>query len=380
MKVLHGVSCQADAELAVAEATRDWETPEPPEVVLVFVSTKQDPDAVAASLGARFPSSIVLGCTTSGEHLNGSHYRGAVVMTAIFDSGIRWSTTLLEGLDGVTAERAEGVAGALFDAIGANGDADFDPQDYFCLSFIDGLRGCEEHVSALIAEALDGVRLVGGSAGDDLAFRETKVIFGGRALTDGLVVLMGHAKGRVQIFKQQHFERSATRLAITKVDSAQRRVIEIDGMPALVCYARALGLAPADVTDAVTFLNPITLSCNGETFIRSIRQVNADGSLSFYCGVEEGMVVELGVHQSLVGTLNRDLATQTERGGMFDLMIGCNCILRALEADRSGIVEPVGDAWKRAARISIGFDTYGEQLDGLHINQTLLAIGIREAA
>jgi hypothetical protein len=374
MGLLQGSSRETDGASAVAEATRGWMAA--PEIVFVFVSTKQDAGVVAAALHERFPESIVVGCTTTGEHLNGEHFRGAVVMTGMYDTGIRWTTTSFEGLVGLNQPEAEEVAKAMFKSLGTDTD-DFDPAEYFCISFIDGLRGREELITAHLAEALEGVQLVGGSAGDDLAFRETKVIAGGRAFTDGVVLVMGHAKDRFQILKHQHFTTTTRRLAITKVDVAARRVYEMDGLPALTAYALALDLPLAEVTSDVTFNHPLTLTCRGEIYVRSVSKVHEDGSISFFCAVEEGMVLEVGGHHDLVTHFQDNIDAVTAGKGVFDLLLGCNCILRALEADKSDVVGPVGAVWNRVARASIGFDTYGEQVNGMHINQTLVAIGFR---
>jgi hypothetical protein len=360
----------------VAEATRGWETA--PEIVFVFVSTAQDAGVVAEALQGRFPGSIFVGCTTTGEHLNGEHFRGALVLTGMYDTGIRWTTTSVEGLAGLDQAAAEEAAKAMFRSLGTDTD-EFDPAEYFCISFIDGLRGREETITAHLAEALEGVQMVGGSAGDDLAFRETKVIAGGRAFTDGIVLVMGHAKDRFHIMKHQHFTTTRRRLAITKVDVAARRVYEMDGLPALTAYALALDLPLAEITSDVTFNHPLTLTCRGEVYVRSVSKVHDDGSMSFFCAVEEGMVLEIGGHHDLASHFQDNVDTVTAAKGVFDLLIGCNCILRALEADKSDLVGPVGSVWNRVARASIGFDTYGEQVDGMHINQTLVAIGFRGA-
>lgn len=374
MRLLQGMSRETGGPSAVSEATRGWT--DTPEILFVFVSTAQDASGVAEALEERFPSSIVVGCTTTGEHLNGEHYRGALVLTGMCETGIRWAQTSLEGLAAVNDAAAREAARTMFRSLGTDAE-DFDPAEYFCISFIDGLRGCEEVITAHLAEALEGVQLIGGSAGDDLAFRETKVISGGRAFTDGVVLVMGQAKDRFHIMKHQHFTTTARRLAITKVDGAARRVYEMDGLPALTAYAIALNLPISEISSDITFMNPLTFSCRGEVYVRSIQQVHEDGSITFFCAVEEGMVLEVGGHHDMVTHFQEDVDAISASKGVFDLLIGCNCILRAREADKSGVVDSIGSVWKRAARASIGFDTYGEQLDGLHINQTLVAIGIR---
>ncbi len=142
---------------------------------------------------------------------------------------------------------------------------------------------------------------------------------------------------------------------MTKVDTAERRIYEIDGLPAIEAYANALGLTPEAVTSDVTFMNPVTFSCHGEIYVRSVQRLEPDGSMIFFCAVEEGMVLEIGSHHDMCATLASDFERVTSHGPF----------------------ERLGDLWRSAARSSLAFDTYGEVLDGIHINQTLVAIGLR---
>ena len=48
-----------------------------------------------------------------------------------------------------------------------------------------------------------------------------------------------------------------------------------------------------------------------------------------------------------------------------------------MESDRTDSHEDICQVMNRRSRHVIGFDTYGEQLDGLHINQTLVALALR---
>lgn len=379
MRFFSGVSTRPEGEAAVAEATASFPTDQSPEVVFVFVSTAQDPGAVARALQERFPDSIVVGCTTTGEILDGERHRGSVVLSAVYDSGIRWAVYAHHDLEQMTQSDCAEAVRDMYSRLGVNAE-EVDPSEFFCMSFVDGLRGREEVVTAQVAEALEGVRLVGGSAGDDLAFKQTQVICGARAFTNGIVLLMGQGKDRFEIVKHQHFKTTGRRLAVTKVDTAARRVYEFDGRPALTAYGEALGLTPEEVTGDVTFMNPVTCSCRGEIYVRSIREVHSDGSLSFYCGVEEGMVLDVGGHEDFVERLETDLRETTAEKGPFEFLIGWNCILRALESEKGGHGKAMAGAWRSAAKVSVGFDTYGEQLDGLHINQTLTALGFRGAA
>ena len=173
MKVHKGRSSLDDAVAAVAEATAEFSGA--PELVLAFCSTRQDPEAVARALAARFPGAPIAGCTTSGELLSGEHTNGSLVVCGLVDSGVRWASATIHDLKRFDEAAARAVASSLFSALDVSQDA-VDPAEHFCLLFVDGLSMREESVSALLADAIEGVPLAGGSAGDDLKFERTMVL------------------------------------------------------------------------------------------------------------------------------------------------------------------------------------------------------------
>ncbi|MCX6953675.1 MAG: FIST domain containing protein, partial [Verrucomicrobia bacterium] len=108
--------------------------------------------------------------------------------------------------------------------------------------------------------------------------------------------------------------------------------------------------------------------------------IEDDGSIVFFCAVEEGMVLDVGGHEEMKPALERDVASFRARFGQADLLISFNCILRALEADKAGAHEDLGAVVQGCAKASVGVDTYGESYNGLHINQTMVAVAFRSAA
>ncbi len=374
MRVVQGRTSACGGAEAVAEATEGWAAE--PELLFVFCSTAQDPHGVAKALAERFPAVPIVGCTTSGELLGGEHTNRTMVVAGLIDSGVRWKTTVIRGLQSFDEGAAVAAAQELFAGVGTDTE-DFDPDAHFCLLFVDGLSMKEEVVSALLADAIEGVTLAGGSAGDDLAFAQTLVIHEGGAESDAAIVVMGKAeRASFRILKHQHYVTTPRSLVITRADVAARRVYEMDGYPAAEAYAAALGVDAGALTTELMFLNPMTFQCNGELYVRSIQKLNEDLSLTFYCGIEEGMVLDIGGHHDMEGSLREDLGALAEEVGEIDFLLGFNCILRSLEAQEGDTHARLGTVYERLGAPMIGFDTYGEQLNGLHINQTLVALAI----
>jgi hypothetical protein len=378
MRVLHGHSPKPNGKEAIIEATAAWpDGGRGLDLLLVFSSTTQDPHDVASALAARFPGTPMVGCTTAGEHLGGRHYNGEVVLAGIASPHIRWATAAAPELSSFGEAQAKATSDQLLGALGISRD-DVDPQKHFCLTFIDGLSCKEEVVSSLMADALEGLPLLGGSAGDDLKFKQTHVFHGGRALEGAAVFALAESRVPFEIVKHQHYTTTPKSLVITHADVATRRVYEMDGHVAIDAYAAALGLPVTKITGDVTFMNPLTFVCNNEIYVRSIQRVEPDGSIIFYCGIEEGMVLSIGGHEEMRDALGRDIAALRQRMSGADLFLACNCILRALEATKLEQHGALGDILQGFGENIIGFDTYGEQLNGLHINQTLVGVAIRD--
>jgi hypothetical protein len=369
MEVFGGRSLEVDASRAVLEATSGWDEPE---MILVFTSPVRPAADVASALVTRFPRAKVVGCTTAGEHLGGEHTKGGLVATGIRSSKLRWATAMVEDLATADTSRIRATVDGMFAELGIERET-FDARKYFCLFFIDGLSGREEVITPLVSEALDGIVLVGGSAGDDLRFERTDVICGATAATGSAVLALCECGVDFSVLKHQHFVCTGQLLAITRADVAARRVFEIDGVPAARAYARALGI-PREAFDAtVAFEHPLVFQYEHQLYVRSLRQIHDDDSLSFYCAIEEGMVVSVGDREPMVAALASNLTTVQA-----DLVIGSNCILRALEADKLGLHDELGQVFRTRAKHMIGFDTYGEQLDGLHVNQTFVALALSD--
>ncbi len=83
--------------------------------------------------------------------------------------------------------------------------------------------------------------------------------------------------------------------------------------------------------------------------------------------------------EDILSNLDTALKEAAGKIGEVELILGCDCILRLLECRARNIVDAVS-ARLVASRV-IGFNTFGEQYRGMHINQTFtgIAFGKRPA-
>jgi hypothetical protein len=90
--------------------------------------------------------------------------------------------------------------------------------------------------------------------------------------------------------------------------------------------------------------------------------------------VENGIVLTVMTPGPMLPNLQDLFDGLHERLGELLLTLGCDCFLRRMELENSGNLEQVG-AFLRDQRV-MGFNTYGEQFNGMHINQTFTGVAI----
>ena len=367
----------ADAALAVAEIADAIGGAEIAQLV-VFFSPEYEPAALNRALAAHFPDAATAGCTMSGGFSPAGGLDRGLVVIAFPAKGFRIVSTVLDAIGHLDVERTASAVRSLRRTLEPHGP-DHMREGRFALSLIDGLTDAEETVVSAIAWALDGIPLVGGSAGDDLTFRDTVLLHGGAIHRDAAVLLLVETDFPVQIFKSDNFEPTQTKFVVTASDNEGRIVHELNAEPAAHEYAMAVGLDPEGLSPMSFAAYPLAVKIGGEYFCRSIRRMNPDGSLSFFCAVDEGVVLTLAQPCDIVAATRAELSRLDEALGGIDLVIGFECVLRRLDAESRQVRHGIAELYRRYN--VVGFETYGEQYRAMHLNQTFtgIAIGRRQA-
>jgi len=351
-------STESDALISGLRGSAD------PAVVVYFASTCYSFAALSASVEAAFPRAASIGCTTAGEIVSGKMATCSIVAMALPREIVTAAViAVVEDLKSPLA-----VSAAL-DSLSAQMGRPFPELDagtHVGLVLVDGLSGAEEALMERIGDSTD-IPFVGGSAGDDLAFRATLVAANRRTFEHAAVLALLRVPAGYEIIKTQSFHPLGKTLTATEVDEATRTVRRFDGVPAAQAYARALGLDGADV-DTRFMSNPLGLMLGNELFVRSPQRVLKDGSIVFYCRIREGTALELLESTDIVADTARALE------GSHRALIVFNCILRTLQLREEGQCEAFGALFANTP--SVGFSTYGEEYRG-HINQTATMLAFR---
>jgi hypothetical protein len=361
-----------------------------PGLCLIFTSIGYDLGQVLKGVRSVVgPEVQVIGGTSCGEFTEEGVGKKGLSLGLISSDEYRFQVKAATGLK----EDVQGVFQKL--------KKDFDPflsgpgVSSFIM-IIDGLTGNGEEatLAALVAFQSD-LRLVGGAAGDELAFKETKVIANDQILSNA--VSLCAVKGPhafVTGVKHGHKPLSGP---LTVTQSKGSLLLTVNGRPAWDVWkdetrvkAKELGIDVDKLLDAssvgahlLRFELGLETSA-GEYKIRIPLSKNDDGSLNFACTIPEGAVFHImqSVKEDQVDSA-RATAKQAKlaldgRKAVGALVFDCVCRSLILGPDFKDAVTAIK---QEVGNIPVlGFETYGEicmdtkSFSGFHNTTSVVAL------
>jgi hypothetical protein len=352
-------------------------SPSQPALVILFADPESDLEALGPSLAHRFGGVPVIGCTTAGEITSAGYEDACLAAVGLPAAHFTVATGTIDGLNHIEMIEHQTLCSRLVESLKTRGKEP-SPDDTFAMLLIDGLSVREEAVTNSLAGALGKFPLFGGSAGDGLRFARTAVLHEGAFRSDRAVLALIQTDLPFAVFKAQHFVPSRQKMVVTSADTARRVVKELNGEPAAREYARLVGVKMADLDPVIFATSPVVVRIGGDTFVRSIQRVNDDESLTFFCAIDEGIVLTLAEGVDLIDNLKANFQQLRSKVGEIELVLGCDCILRRLEVQRKELESAAARVF--ADNKVIGFSTYGEQWNAMHVNQTFTGVAFGMAS
>ncbi len=373
LEVKQGFSPSKNTAQAAREFIKQVDQPEA-SVVVFFASSNFDLKVLEKEFKGKF-SAPVLGCTTAGEITPEGYCQGTLTGFSIASEELEVFPFLIPSLQTFDRAKTENIVKSIQDKL-VQTRKNRPEADAFGLLLIDGLSIMEEQVVAILANAIDPVPIVGGSAGDDFKLEKTYVYHDGSFVSDAALITLFVTTLPFAPIKTQHFTATENRLVITQAAPEKRIVYEVNGLPAAEEYARAVGLPVKELTPMVFSEYPVMLRFGGKYYVRSIQKVNNDGSLTFFCAIDEGLVLRVAEGHNLVNNLDEALVNIRKEIPDIKLTIGFDCILRLLEVQHKKLQKDVNKIFNK--NCIIGFNTYGEQFKSVHVNQTFTGVVLGE--
>ncbi|MFA6960990.1 MAG: FIST N-terminal domain-containing protein [Opitutaceae bacterium] len=365
LRIRRGTSSATDAHAAVDEILQLIHQ-EQTRLVLFFCSANYDLAALASELQTAFGSIPTVGCTVIGHvGLDGFTDGGITAISLTGDITVHPYAIDISDAKTIVPDIAEKTKRL----IESHRD-----QHSFGLLLVDGLSLKEESLVSLLYRHLPRLPVVGGSASGHRPSGPTHVYADGEFRSHAAVFTLFQTSLPFLPVKFAHFVPSNDTLVITHSDPDKRVVYEINGEPAAQVYANLIGVPVDTLNASVLSMNPLILEMGGEQYVRAIQSANPDQSLTLYCVIEDGVVLSIGRAVDPAATARTAFQRVRDEIGEPALVIACDCISRRLEFENNGLWDTMAGIMK--ANQAFGFSTYGEQYDGLHMNQTFTGIAI----
>jgi len=351
-------------------------------LVIFFCSAKYDLNSLEQSLSKYFGSLEVVGCTTAGEISSTGYGQQSIVAIGFCTEYFSTSVGLVAQLDQFDLVAAQDIVAGLTDNCREQAMREINQpcsnQASFMMTLLDGLSSQEERFLSILHSAANEMPHFGGSAADDITLAKTHVYYQGHFYQQAAVVILVNTRLAFDVFSINHLEMPGEKMVVTHAQPQSRTVFELNGEPAALEYAKAHNLTVQELNPSVFALHPVAVKVGDRYFFRAIQRVNlVDNSLSFYCAVDTGIVLTVVSLGDIFDQLETKMNDIVKRYGEPELVLGCDCILRKLEVEQKKL-QPVAVQLFERYNI-LGFNTYGEHFQGIHLNQTFTGVFIAGA-
>lgn len=362
------LAVSGDVDAAVATIAGDFGA-HAPALVLVFAPE----GAVLAPLTGRLkeafgPGCHVVGCSSAGGFAFSGYRDDGVVAIAFPAAGFRAAAVWLRDLRQHMALDWIRTLRRTASAFGVEAPG----WSRFGLLMIDGLCRREELVAATVDAALGDLPVLGGSAGDGLRFGRTHLALDGEDHPESAVFCLVASAFPIEEVIFDHFIPASERMVVTDALPEERVILTINAEPAAEEYARLIGMPESALGPRAFAAHPLLMRQAGRHVVRAIQGVTPQRGLSLMSSVEPGTTMTLGRPENPT----ESLAARMGELGRTALILGFDCVLRRIALEEAGLGDSVGRIY-REHRVA-GFNTYGEQHGGLHVNQTFVGLAFLE--
>ncbi|RDD71845.1 FIST N-terminal domain-containing protein [Paracoccus versutus] len=245
----------------------------------------------------------------------------------------------------------------------------------FGVLLADALARQEDVLTATLDAAIPGLPIVGGSSAEGMGFGPTCQMVDGVAHPGAALFLLVETDLAAAEVSFQHFSPTDRRAVVTAADRHNRIILELNDEPAAQEYARLAGIPVEALTPTEFARHPLLLRTGKRHHVRAIRAITPEGGLQLLSGIEAGSILTLGRAMDMT----RGFAEALDALPRPPLMVlGFDCVLRRLALERAGMDGQMSELLARY-RVA-GFNTYGEQHSGMHVNQTFVGMALMPPA
>lgn len=353
-------------EEAYSEIQTQLDTHEASPKLIVFFAEVDMFWFFSQKLQNRYPEAVVIGSSTYVNYNSeGYSHCGASVMAV--NSGIEVSAGLIFDIDRHPGMYKVHIVEAL--------DKLSSYENTCCLEFMTAFGKGEELVLDTFEEVLGekDITVAGGSAGVALDRKETFVALNGHIYKQSCAFVFIHnLEGKICFYRENIYKPTSYRFTATYADCEDRTVMEYDGEPAAEILSRALNVPVEKLKEELVF-HPMGRIVDGSVNITEADEVFDDGAISYYATIynhTKMLLLETDnirrVWSETVQQVRNDIPKPS-------FTISVNCLSRSRLFEKESCFGEFVNVLRNYGKF-IGVSGYGEQLNYIHLNQTMILV------
>ncbi len=341
--------------------------------VFIFFPQSWQGAGLAAAIKAEFPDQDVYGFSTAGQITPAGYEADAVLAIAYSRAHFRYAAHIFEPLIPFSLKAVSDGFHALCERFEHCGEG-----RNLGLLFTDGLSKQEDLLIATLHACQPDLPIFGGSVADGLRFEQTFIYANGKLHQNAALLLVIQTDLDFEMIEFSHFSPTEKKVVITEADPNMRVVKEINGAPAAQEYADVIGCDVEALSPEIFAKHPMLLHVGKKYYVRSIQEVTPDGGLSFLSSIDKGLILTIGEGTEIIDKMDAALQKLWRENTSPEFIFGFDCVLRRLEIEGRDRVDAASEIWRKHG--ALGFNTYGEQHHGMHVNQTFVGIAFYKKA
>lgn len=334
-----------------------------PDLMIIFSSVALNQEQMLEGVNDAAQSALVVGCSDSGEITTEGPTRKHVIAMAIASDQIKFTAGVGKNVKTDSFRAGQEAVQAVVDKA---------PEKVSLLvSLLEGLTGN----GAAIVRGMQSVvgmhfPIIGGSAGDDFAFKKTYVYYQNQVLNDAVIGLGLSGKFSWGVGVRHGWEPIGLPMKVTKSEGTC--VKELDNKPALKIYEDYFGKKAEELTREpiakMAYTYPLGMSVEGspELLIRDVVIANEKGEITCAAEIPQGSEIRL-----MLGDPEKAIKAAEEaaknaqiqlKGSLPKAIFIFDCMAR-----HKLLGDQIGNEIKAVQNVLgvkvplIGFYTYGEQ-------------------
>lgn len=353
-------------EEAYSEIQTQLDTNEIKPILLIVTAEVDMLWYFALKLQERYPDAVVVGSTTYINYSSeGYSHCGASVMA--INSGIEVSAGLIFDVDRHPSMYKAHIKQAL-DKLSSH-------ENTCCLEFVTSFGKGEELVLDTFEEVLEGsgIRVAGASAGSPSERRESFVSLGKDLFKQTCVFVFIHnLEGKIGFFRENVYKPTMHKFSASYVDCEERLVVEYNNRPAAEILAETLGVPQNELANHL-FQHPMGRLLDGDIYITSADQIFEDGSISYFSRIYNHTKMLLLEPDDFRRVWRETFSRVEGEISKPSFSISINCFLRTMLFEEEGCFGEFVNQLRGYGSF-IGISGYGEQLDYIHLNQSMVLL------